>query len=111
MKNEELFRSGSVWKALIAMGIPALISILVMFFYNVADMYFVGWLGDVSQVAAVSLVGPVFTILMAFSTMLGNGGCTVIAQAMGSGDQSRVKGCSSLCIWCSFVCGIAFAVL
>ena len=65
MKNEALFRTGSVWKSIISMAVPSIIIILVMVLYNMADMFFVGCLGDTAQVAAVSVVGPVFSILAA----------------------------------------------
>ena len=53
MKNEALFRTGSVWKSIISMAVPSIIIILVMVLYNMADMFFVGCLGDTAQVAAV----------------------------------------------------------
>ena len=42
MKNEALFRTGSVWKSIISMAVPSIIIILVMVLYNMADMFFVG---------------------------------------------------------------------
>lgn len=90
MENGALFQKPA-WQAIASLTVPSLISILVMMLYNMADMYFVGWLGDVSAVASVSLAGPVFSLLMAISTMLGNGGCTRIAQALGQQDTSRVR--------------------
>lgn len=97
MKNEAIFQK-SVWKAIFSLSIPSLISIVVMMFYNMADMYFVGWIGDYSQVAAVSLAMPVFSVLMAISTMIGNGGCTKIAQALGQHDRKKVQNYSALCV-------------
>lgn len=75
-----------------------------------ADMYFVGWIGDYAQVASVSLAMPVFSILMAVSTMIGNGGCTKIAQALGQHDKEKVQSYSALCVWASIIFGILFAV-
>ena len=45
MKNEALFRTGSVWKSIFSMAVPSIIIILVMVLYNMADMFFVGCLG------------------------------------------------------------------
>lgn len=109
MQNEAVFQK-SAWKAIFSLSIPSLISIVVMMLYNMADMYFVGWLGDYTQVAAVSLAMPVYSILMAVSTMIGNGGCTKIAQALGQCDEQRVRCCSALCVWSSIAFGILFAV-
>lgn len=39
MKNEALFRTGSVWKSIISMAVPSIIIILVMVLYNMADMF------------------------------------------------------------------------
>lgn len=43
--KQEVFENKSVWKAIFTMTIPALITILVMIFYNMADMLFIGQLG------------------------------------------------------------------
>lgn len=111
MQGAELFRTKSVWSLIASMSIPALVSILVMLLYNMTDMYFVARTGDDTQVAAVSLVMPVFTVLMAVSTMLGNGACTLIAQALGGGDEERARTCSSLCIWGCVGFGAVFMLL
>lgn len=110
MQNETIFQK-SVWKAIFSLCVPALISIVVMMLYNMADMYFVGRIGDYSQVASVSLAMPVFSILMAVSTMIGNGGCTKIAQALGQRDEEQVRSCSALCVWSSIVFGVLFAMV
>lgn len=80
-----------------------------MMFYNMADMYFVGWLGDFSQVASVSLAMPVFSILMAISTMIGNGGCAKIAQALGQHIKEQIRCYTALCVWASIFLGLLFA--
>ena len=36
MKNEALFRTGSVWKSIFSMAVPSIIIILVMVLYNMA---------------------------------------------------------------------------
>lgn len=109
-KQEQLFRDMSVWEAIGKMAVPAMISIVVMIFYNMADMFFVGQLGDTAQVAAVSLAGPVFTLMMAVGTMIGGGGCVLIAKTLGEKDSERVKLYSSLCCWGSIVFGLLFAI-
>lgn len=110
-KQEQLFRDTSVWKAIFQMAVPSMVSIVVMIFYNMADMLFVGQTGDTAQVAAVSIVGPVFTVMMAIGTMLGGGGCVLIARTLGEKDDGKVKLYSSLCCWGSLVFGVIFTVL
>ena len=45
-KKMELLGSASIPKALLAMGIPTMIGMLVNAFYNLVDAYFVGGLGE-----------------------------------------------------------------
>lgn len=49
--------------------------------------------------ASVSIAGPVYTVMMAIGTMLGGGGCVLIARTLGEKDDSKVKLYSSLCCW------------
>ena len=65
MRNEELFKERPVWNAILTLAIPSVLSILVMLLYNMADMFFVGLLHDHVQVAAVSVVGPIFSLVTA----------------------------------------------
>lgn len=108
-KQEKIFKTASVWRAIATMAVPAMLSMLVMILYNMADMFFVGRIGDTAQVAAVSVVGPVFTVIMAIGSMLGGGGCALIAKTLGSGDRETVRLYSSLCCWGSIVFGAAIA--
>ena len=111
MKSRESIFEAPPWRAIAGLCIPSLISIVVMMLYNMADMYFVAWTRDLSQVAAVSLAGPAFTFMMAISTMIGNGGCTKIAQALGMQDMEQVRRYSALCLWSSIGFGLVFALL
>ena len=111
MKPDKNLFEAPPWQAIAKLCIPALISIIVMMLYNMADMYFVAWSEDLNQVAAVSLAMPVFTVLMAVSTMIGNGGCTRVAQALGMKDNAKVQQLSAICFWACIGFGTLFAVL
>lgn len=45
-RKMELLGSAPIPKALLAMGIPTMIGMLVNAFYNLVDAYFVGGLGE-----------------------------------------------------------------
>lgn len=110
-KKEFLFRDAPIWNAVFSMALPTIFSMLVMVFYNMADMFFIGQMGDSAQVAAVSLTGPVFNILMAIGSMLGGGSCALIAQTLGSRDGELVKLYSSLTCWGSLLFGGLFSAV
>ena len=58
MTKEKNFGNGSIWKLIAKMGIPAVISMLVVVIYNMADTFFVGQTHNDMMVAAVSLAAP-----------------------------------------------------
>ena len=82
-----------------------------MILYNMTDMFFVGQLGDYNQVAAVSVVSPLFSLSAAVATMLGSGGCALIARALGSDDIKQAKAYASLCGWGSIGFGLLITVV
>jgi putative MATE family efflux protein len=110
-KNEQLFRDQPVWKAIAALAIPSLLSILVMIFYNLADTFFIAQLGDTAKVAAVSIVSPVFSIIMALGTMLGVGAGTLLSVAFGAGESEKAKDSASLCFYSGIVLSLIVSVL
>lgn len=110
-RQEKLFKESSVWWAIFTMAVPAVINILVMVLYNMADMFFVARLHDDAQVAAISIVAPAFTMMMALGSMVGGGGCALIARTMGEGNSGRVSLYSSLCCWGSALFGGLFAAV
>lgn len=107
-KQQALFQNAPVWTAIATLAVPSVFSMLVMILYNMADMFFVGRLGDAAQVAAVSLVGPVFTLLMAVGSMLGGGGCALLAKTLGESRAESARLYSSHAAWGSVVFGVLF---
>ena len=108
MGNEALFRDEPIWKAIFYLAIPSVLTILIMVIYNMADMFFIAMLGDDTQVAAIAVVGPVFSLATAVATMLGAGGCAVIANYLGAGERENAQTVGSLCVWTSILFGLVF---
>ncbi|MGM9531265.1 MAG: MATE family efflux transporter, partial [Intestinibacter sp.] len=59
-KSLETFASMPVSQAVIQNIIPAVVAMLMVLIYNLADTFFIGQTHDAYQVAAVSLATPVF---------------------------------------------------
>lgn len=110
-KNEELLKSGSFTQLLLNLSVPAIVIMVVMVAYNMADMFFIGKLNDAYMIAAVGLAAPVFSILTGFGTLFGSGGCTVISLALGKEDHERARKVSALCFYGSILFGVFFAVV
>ncbi len=110
-KQIEMFENMPVPQAVIKNSLPAMIGMLVVFLYNIADAFFVGQTGDELQVAAVTLTTPVFLLFMAFGILIGVGGTSVISRAFGEKRGDYAKKVSSFCFYSSILMGIVMMFL
>ena len=109
-KNQlELFSSGKVSTAVLKNAVPAMVAMLMVLVYNLADTFFIGQTHDDLQVAAVAMCTPVFLMFMAVGTIFGLGGTSVIARALGEGRVDYAKKVSSFCTWSCVVIGVVMA--
>lgn len=114
MKNEkslETFNTMSVPQAVIKNAVPAMIAMLMVLVYNLADTFFIGQTHNAYQVAAVSLATPVFLMFMAVGTVFGIGGTSVISRAMGEEKEQYAKKICSFCMWACVIVGITMTFL
>lgn len=111
MEKNDVFANAPVGKAVMINAVPAIISMLVVLIYNMADTFFIGQTGDEMQVAAVSLATPVFLLFMAIGTLYGIGGTSVISRAFGEGREAYARRVSSFCFWLSVLTGIGCIVV
>ncbi|MGN1351161.1 MAG: MATE family efflux transporter [Anaerovoracaceae bacterium] len=109
-QNLAVFHSDRVSAAVLKNAVPAMIAMLMVLIYNLADTYFIGQTGDALQVAAVSLCTPVFLLFMAVGTVFGLGGTSVISRALGEGRTEYAKKVSAFCMWCCVGIGILMSV-
>ena len=110
-KSVESFANDPIAKVVIKNSIPALIAMVMVMVYNLADTFFIGMTGDDLQVAAVSLASPVFMIFMSLGTLFGVGGSSVISRALGAGKIDYAKKASSFCFWASIAVGLVFMAI
>ena len=91
-RYERMLKNGSVWRAIFTMAVPALATIVIMIFYTMADMFFIAQLGDTAKVASVSIISPVFGMIMALATMIGVGSPMTRVGSPGSTFAIQVAG-------------------
>lgn len=107
----EVFSTMPVHKAVLKNAIPAMIAMLMVLIYNLADAFFIGQTHDALQITAVSLATPIFLMFMAVGTVFGVGGTSVISRAMGERRIEYSRKVSSFCMWGSVVVGIVMSLL
>ena len=110
-RDENFMGSMPVWKLVAKLAIPTVIITLVMAVYNMADVFFIGQTGNADMVNAISVCMPVFTIVQAFGTLVGSGGCVAISIALGKGEKDRTKNISAFCFWFCMALGVLLAVV
>ncbi len=89
--NQSILEHGNYKQLLLKLSLPAVIIMIVMIIYNMADIFFIGQTGDANKIAAISLCTPIFTIISGLGTLFGNGGCTAISLALGKGETDKIK--------------------
>lgn len=102
----ELFEHASIPKAVVSMSLPAILSMIVVIIYNMADTFFIGQTGNSLMVSAISLSSPIFLIFLAFSSMFGIGGSSIISRALGMGERDRVRRVSAFCCYGALITGL-----
>ena len=105
-KYQEVFETDRTWRLLLQLSIPSVLTTLIMLLYNLADVFFIGQLQDRTQVAAVSLCSPIFSLVSSLGMLFGNGGCIRCATLLGKKDHDSVRSVSSFCFWGGLVTGV-----
>lgn len=109
-KKMELLGSTSIPKALLAMGIPTMIGMLVNAFYNLVDAYFVGGLGE-SQMGAISVVYPLGQVVVGLGLLFGNGAASYISRLLGRGDKENADKVASTALYSSIFVGAVIIII
>ena len=109
-KKMELLGSTSIPKALLAMGIPTMVGMLVNAFYNLVDAYFVGGLGE-SQMGAISVVYPLGQVVVGLGLLFGNGAASYISRLLGRGDKENADKVASTALYSSVSVGAVIIII
>ena len=123
--REEKFRKMTtepVEKLILRLAIPTIISMLVTTFYNMADTYFVGKIGDgmeetvkaVMQTRATAAVGVVMSlmaVIQACGFFFGHGSGNFVSRALGNHDIKSAETVSSSGFFYALVTGAIITVL
>ena len=109
-KKLELLGNAPIPKALLAMGIPTMIGMLINALYNLVDAYFVGGLGE-SQMAAISVVYPLGQVVVGLGLLFGNGAASYISRLLGQRNREQANRVASTALYSSLVVGTIMIVL
>ena len=74
--------TSSISRQAISNIIPAIVVEIMLLIYNLADTFFIGQTNDPLQIAAVSLSGPVFFVLIAMGIIFMAGVALVLVKRL-----------------------------
>ena len=79
-----IFEDAPIHKAFFSLALPSVFGKIIMVLYNLADTWIVASRGDANMVAGVSLISPIFMILIALGDIFAIGGSSIVSRLMGA---------------------------
>ena len=99
--NAENLVDGSIQKSLIRMTMPMIIGMFMLFTFQLADTWFISFLGTES-LTAISFTFPVTFTIMSLAIGMGIGASAVVARALGGSQFDRAKEAATVINYISF---------
>ena len=89
MSKKASLTNGPVVLTLAKLTLPMIFGIFSIIAFNLVDTYFIGQFGK-SELAALSFTFPVVYIVGSIALGLGMGISTIVSNAVGEGDHSKI---------------------
>lgn len=106
----DLLGNAPIPKALVTMGIPMMIGMMISAIYNLVDAYFVGNLGT-SQMGAISVAFPLGQVVVGLGLLLGTGASSYISRLLGQQKIEQADNVASTSIYGSISLGAIFIIV
>lgn len=101
-----VFEEKNAAKAILRVGLPAMLGQLTTLIYNMADTFFVSLTKEPAMIAAVTLCTPILLIIMSIASIFGMGGNSVIARLLGEEDSKKADRTLNFCLYAMALAGI-----
>lgn len=108
---ESFFDTKHLYRSYFKMALPVVLGLAVTLVYNLADTFFIAQTNDTNLIAGVSLCAPVFTTLMAFGNIYGQGGSSLISRMLGQNNLEGTARISSFSFYIAIATGAVLAVV
>lgn len=98
-------------KAIMRVGLPAMLGQLTTLIYNLADTFFVSLTKEPDMIAAVTLCAPILLIIMSIASIFGMGGSSVIARLLGEDKKEESGTTMNFCVYSMAIAGVIVLAL
>lgn len=110
-KRTTLLREAPIPKALMSLGIPAIIAMLIGAVYNIVDTLFIGLLGDTAALGAAAVLFPVNMLIGAVGLTFGMGAAAVISVKLGQRKRDEASTVASTAFFTTVAVALASVLL
>ncbi|MCR4675935.1 MAG: MATE family efflux transporter [Sphaerochaetaceae bacterium] len=104
------FKDMKASKLMLRMCIPSIITILIMEIYHMADIFFIGQLGNTAMVSGLSLASPIIALVSTVGVLVGGGGSSALAMMLGKNSRENAEHVVSFSYWTSLFLGLVFGL-
>ena len=101
-----VFEEKNLTKAIMRVGLPAMLGQLTTLIYNIADTFFVSLTKEPSMIASVTLCAPILLIIMSVASIFGMGGSSVIARLLGEEKREESGTTMNFCVYAMVIAGM-----
>ncbi len=101
--KQNMYLSGPILPVFAKTGLPIVLIMLVNGLFTIVDAYFLGRYVGADAVIAVTLMFPLYMMLIALSTLVSGGFSSVYARFLGAGEHVKAKA--------TFVAAVQLSVL
>ena len=102
-----VFEEKNSSKAIMSVGLPAMLGQLTTLIYNLADTFFISLTKEPAMIAAVTLCAPILLIIMSIACIFGMGGSSVIARLLGEERREESGTTMNFCVYAMAMAGVA----
>jgi len=88
--RRELIVNGNLYKVILSIALPLMLSELIQRAYTLTDMYFMGRLGSI-QVAALTFVDPLINVILSAGLGLSVPMLAIVSQSIGAKNYEKAK--------------------
>ncbi len=100
-----------VKSAIIRLAAPTMFAAIVQILYNWTDTAFIGMLGNMELVAAISLAIPLVFLIVAIGNIFGIGAASYISRKLGEKNMTEAKHANSVAFYTATAAGAVISAL
>lgn len=109
INKREMILKGNLYRVILTLSAPVMLSNLIQTFYNLTDTYFVSRLGT-TELAAIQFAWPLIFLIVSLGTGLSMAAATLIAQYVGSNQYKEASKVAGQLIYFSLVFSILVGI-